>query len=48
MTGASPRWRKVPWTVPGFTLDGYAEQLARMHRRASARVGHSFRMPGDS
>ena len=25
--------RKVPWTVPGFTVDGYADQLARMHRR---------------
>ena len=23
--------RKVPWTVPGFTVDGYREQLRRMH-----------------
>ncbi len=25
--------RKVLWTVPGFTVDGYAGQLARMHER---------------
>jgi SAM-dependent methyltransferase len=25
--------RKVLWTVPGFTVDGYVDQLARMHRR---------------
>ncbi len=25
--------RKVLWTVPGFTVDGYREQLARMHER---------------
>jgi len=23
--------RKVPWTVPGFTVAGYAEPIARMH-----------------
>ena len=23
--------RKVPWTVPGFTVTGYAEPIARMH-----------------
>jgi SAM-dependent methyltransferase len=25
--------RKVLWTVPGFTVDGYRDQLARMHER---------------
>lgn len=25
--------RKVPWTVPGFTVDGYLGRLARMHER---------------
>jgi len=38
--------RKVPWTVPGFTVDGYAEQLARMHRRIRSRgpfVSHAQR-----
>jgi SAM-dependent methyltransferase len=38
--------RKVPWTVPGFTVDSYAEQLARMHRRIRARgpfVSHAQR-----
>ena len=25
--------RKVLWTVPGFTVDGYVDRLARMHRR---------------
>jgi len=38
--------RKVPWTVPGFTVDGYADQLARMHRRIRARgpfVSHAQR-----
>lgn len=25
--------RKVLWTVPGFTVDGYRDQLARMHQR---------------
>jgi hypothetical protein len=29
--------RKVPWTVPGFTVDGYMDQLARMHRRIRSR-----------
>jgi hypothetical protein len=29
--------RKVPRTVPGFTVDGYADQLARMHRRIRSR-----------
>jgi hypothetical protein len=23
--------KKVLWTVPGFTVEGYAEPLARMH-----------------
>jgi hypothetical protein len=29
--------RKVPWTVPGFAVDGYTDQLARMHRRIRSR-----------
>lgn len=28
--------RKVLWTVPGFTVAGYADQLARMHERILA------------
>jgi hypothetical protein len=28
--------RKVLWTVPGFTVDGYAEPIARMHARIQA------------
>jgi hypothetical protein len=38
--------RKVPWTVPGFTVDGYADQLARMHRHIRGRgsfVSHAQR-----
>jgi hypothetical protein len=38
--------RKVPWTVPGFTVDGYADQLARMHRSIRSRgsfVSHGQR-----
>jgi hypothetical protein len=29
--------RKVPWTGPGFTVDGYADRLARMHRVIRSR-----------
>jgi hypothetical protein len=29
--------RKVLWTVPGFTVDGYTDQLARMHQRIRSR-----------
>jgi len=39
--------RKVPWTVPGFTVDGYADQLARMHRRIRSSgpfVSHAQRL----
>jgi hypothetical protein len=25
--------RKVVWTVPGFTVEGYRDQLARLHAR---------------
>jgi SAM-dependent methyltransferase len=38
--------RKVPWTVPGFTVDGYAGQLARMHERIQSQgpfVSHAQR-----
>jgi hypothetical protein len=38
--------RKVLWTVPGFTVDGYTGQLARMHERILARgpfVSHAQR-----
>jgi len=38
--------RKVPWTVPGFTVDGYRDRLARMHERIRARgpfVSHAQR-----
>ena len=28
--------RKVLWTVPGFTVDGYREPLARLHRQIQA------------
>jgi hypothetical protein len=36
----------VPWTVPGFTVDGYREQLARMHDHIGAHgpfVSHAQR-----
>ena len=39
--------RKVPWTVPGFTVDGYAGRLARMHERIRSRgsfVSHAQRI----
>ncbi|HUD80261.1 MAG TPA: class I SAM-dependent methyltransferase [Streptosporangiaceae bacterium] len=29
--------RKVLWTVPGFTVDGYREPLARMHEHIGVR-----------
>jgi SAM-dependent methyltransferase len=29
--------RKVLWTVPGFTVDGYTGQLARLHEHIQAR-----------
>jgi SAM-dependent methyltransferase len=38
--------RKVLWTVPGFTVDGYRDQLARMHERIRAQgpfVSHAQR-----
>jgi SAM-dependent methyltransferase len=38
--------RKVLWTVPGFTVEGYRDQLARMHERIQAGgpfVAHSQR-----
>jgi SAM-dependent methyltransferase len=38
--------RKVLWTVPGFTVDGYTEQLARLHERIQSRgpfVSHAQR-----
>jgi SAM-dependent methyltransferase len=38
--------RKVPWTVPSFTVEGYADQLARMHRRIRSHgpfVSHAQR-----
>lgn len=38
--------RKVLWTVPGFTVDGYADQLARMHERIRSQgtfVSHAQR-----
>jgi hypothetical protein len=38
--------RKMPWTVPDFTVDGYADQLARMHRHIRGRgsfVSHAQR-----
>jgi SAM-dependent methyltransferase len=38
--------KKVPWTVPGFTVAGYAEPLARMHEHIQATgsfVCHSQR-----
>ena len=38
--------RKVLWTVPGFTVAGYSEPLARMHehiRANGAFVCHSQR-----
>jgi SAM-dependent methyltransferase len=39
--------RKVPWTVPGFTVEGYRPELARLHRlieREGAFVSHSRRL----
>ena len=38
--------RKVLWTVPGFTVEGYQEQLRRMHDRIQAEgpfVAHAQR-----
>jgi SAM-dependent methyltransferase len=38
--------RKVPWTVPGFSVDGYKSQLARMYghiQREGPFVAHSQR-----
>ena len=38
--------RKVLWTVPGFTVDGYREQLARLHEHIQSRgsfVSHAQR-----
>jgi SAM-dependent methyltransferase len=38
--------RKVLWTVPGFTVQGYLDQLARMHERILSRgpfVSHAQR-----
>ena len=38
--------RKVLWTVPGFTVDAYQEQLRRMHERIRAEgpfVAHAQR-----
>jgi hypothetical protein len=38
--------RKVLWTVPGFTVDGYRDQLARLHTYIQARgsfVSHAQR-----
>jgi SAM-dependent methyltransferase len=38
--------RKVPWTVPGFTVDGYAGRLAGMHERIRSQgpfVSHAQR-----
>ena len=29
--------RKVLWTVPGFTVEGYLVQLKRMHERIRSR-----------
>jgi SAM-dependent methyltransferase len=43
--------RKVPWTVPGFTVDGYRDRLARMHERIRARgpfVSHAQRSLGEA
>ncbi len=39
--------RKVPWTVPGFTIEGYRSELHRLHRRIEgdgAFVSHSRRL----
>jgi len=38
--------RKVPWTVPGFSVDAYRSQLAAMHEqieREGRFVAHSRR-----
>jgi hypothetical protein len=38
--------RKVLWTVPGFTVDAYREQLVRLHeqiQRDGPFVAHSQR-----
>ena len=39
--------RKVIWTVPGFTVDGYRRQLRELHERIEADgpfVAHSTRI----
>jgi hypothetical protein len=38
--------RKVVWIVPGFTVDGYRQQLAELHQRIvteGSLVAHSQR-----
>ncbi len=38
--------RKVLWTVPGFTVAGYRDQLRRLHRKIQAEgpfVAHAQR-----
>jgi len=39
--------KKVLWTVPGFTVDGYVKQLARMHEYIQANgsfISHARRI----
>jgi hypothetical protein len=39
--------RKVLWTVPGFTVDGYRDRLALLHDRIQSEgpfVAHSRRV----
>ncbi len=37
--------RKVPWTVPGFTVDGYRERLHALHERIRAEGSFVSRAP---
>lgn len=37
--------RKVPWTVPDFTVDGYREQLRALHERIRAAGSFVSRAP---
>jgi SAM-dependent methyltransferase len=37
--------RKVLWIVPGFTVDGYRDQLLALHRRIAAEGSFTSRAP---
>jgi SAM-dependent methyltransferase len=38
--------RMVPWTVPGFSIDGYRERLRELHERVAASGPITLPLPG--